>query len=260
MSWTYLLAASILGCESVYRCFTTCHACWQVPSLNTQDLLVGNSFNVVVKASDRQAVKRWNARWKHQPRGGCMRNRSTSPPSSALLCSIHVNPNLVGYLQKSKTETLKYWQLTPNYSKVKLESTSGKAWGLLKIDEIHTSGPKYHDTSGQQCFLGQPLSTKSPGLLPSSFERNGDNFGQPQAKPFHVLRKASHVLILQRVLPRVSLDVHSACFASVVCTQYSERMRNDTKHLRMHFNILAPLHQTVACWIFVGNKKLLYIV
>ena len=85
-----------------------------------------------------------------------------------LLCSIHVNPNLVGYLQKSKTETLKYWQLTPNYSKVKLESTSGKAWGLLKIDEIHTSGPKYHDTSGQQCFLGQPLSTKSPGLLPSS--------------------------------------------------------------------------------------------
>ena len=75
MSWTYPLAASILGCESVYGYFTICHACWQVPSLNTQDLLIGNSFNVAVKASDHQAVKRPKASttWVKG-----MRNRSTS--------------------------------------------------------------------------------------------------------------------------------------------------------------------------------------
>lgn len=133
-----------------------------------------------------------------------------------LLCSIHVNPNLDGYLQKSKTETLKYWQLTPNYSKVQLESTSGKAWGLAedrRNPHQRTQIPWHQRTA---TFFRAASVHQVARTLAKLFERNGDNFGQPQAKPFHVLRKASHVLILQRVLPRVSLDVHSACFASVV--------------------------------------------
>ncbi len=133
MSWTYPLAASILGCESVYRYFTICDACWQVPSLNTQDLLIGNSFNVAVKASDHQAVKRpkasttWVKGWgidlllDRYGHGiysiygiiwareiGCAPIRIAladfwTPKLTTLLrllCSIHFNPNLDGYLQK----------------------------------------------------------------------------------------------------------------------------------------------------------------